>query len=99
MEKIGGRQSTTTSVLATDIAAAAIDLRVVRGPNWKSGNEDGGEGHLGTVVEMKPLQSPLADGRVLATVVVQWDNGNRHEYRYGSKGSFDLRVFDSAPTG
>lgn len=26
------------------------DLRVVRGPDWEHGDEDGGEGHVGTVV-------------------------------------------------
>ena len=40
------------------------NARVVRGPVWKSGNQDGGEGLVGTVVE------------VSATVVVKWDNGN-----------------------
>ena len=28
------------------------DLRVVRGPDWEHGEEDGGEGHLGTVVQV-----------------------------------------------
>lgn len=28
-------------------------LRVVRGPNWKWGNQDAGEGYVGTVVEFK----------------------------------------------
>lgn len=31
---------------------AVEDLRVVRGPDWEHGDEDGGEGHLGTVVEV-----------------------------------------------
>ena len=25
-------------------------VRVVRGPNWKWGDQDGGEGHVGTVI-------------------------------------------------
>ena len=66
------------------------NVRVVRGPDWKSGNQDGGEGLVGTVVEVK------AGG---VTVVVQWDNGNRHEYPCGSGGNFELRVFDNAPAG
>jgi E3 ubiquitin-protein ligase mind-bomb len=65
------------------------NVRVVRGPDWKSGNQDG-EGLVGTVVEVK------AGG---ATVVVQWDNGNRHEFPCGSGGNFELRVFDNAPAG
>ena len=29
-----------------------VGLRVVRGPNWSWGDQDGGEGHVGTVVEV-----------------------------------------------
>lgn len=29
-----------------------VGLRVVRGPDWKWGQQDDGEGHLGTVVEI-----------------------------------------------
>ena len=65
-------------------------LRVVRGPNWSWGDQDGGEGHVGTVVEV------VQNG---GSVVVQWDRGNRCRYRCGEEGKYDLRVFDSAPTG
>ena len=34
------------------------DLRVVRGPDWDHGEEDGGEGHLGTVVEVHRHSEP-----------------------------------------
>ena len=65
-------------------------LRVVRGPNWSWGDQDGGEGYVGTVVEV---------GQGSGSVVVQWDCGNRCRYRCGEEGKYDLRVFDSAPTG
>ena len=65
-------------------------LRVVRGPNWSWGDQDGGEGHVGTVVEV---------GQGGESVVVQWDCGNRQRYHCGEEGKYDLRVFDSAPTG
>lgn len=29
-----------------------VGIRVVRGPDWKWGNQDDGEGHVGTVVEV-----------------------------------------------
>lgn len=29
-----------------------VGTRVVRGPDWKWGNQDEGEGHVGTVVEI-----------------------------------------------
>ena len=66
-------------------------LRVVRGPNWSWGDQDGGEGHVGTVVEVGQ-----SGGSV---VVVQWDCGNRNRYRCGKEGKYDLKIFDSAPTG
>ena len=31
---------------------ALVGLRVVRGPDWEWGDQDGGEGHVGTVVEV-----------------------------------------------
>ena len=70
-----------------------VGLRVVRGPDWKWGDQDGGEGHLGTVIESG---EETAVGRV---VLVLWDTGNRSNYRCGLEGSYDLKVFDSAPTG
>ncbi|CAH1773486.1 unnamed protein product [Owenia fusiformis] len=73
-----------------------VGLRVVRGPDWKWGNQDEGEGHLGTVVEIgKPGSSTSPD----KTVVVQWDNGTRTNYRVGYQGSHDLRIIDNAPIG
>ena len=67
-----------------------VGARVVRGPAWSWGDQDGGEGHVGTVVEVGP------DGR---SAVVQWDCGNRYGYRCGREGKYDLRIFDNAPTG
>ncbi|XP_022251627.1 E3 ubiquitin-protein ligase MIB2-like [Limulus polyphemus] len=73
-----------------------VGLRVVRGPDWKWGNQDDGEGHVGTVVEIgKPGSTTSPD----KTVVVQWDSGSKTNYRVGYQGAFDLRVFDNAPTG
>ena len=57
--------------------------RVIRGPDWKWGKQDGGEGHLGTV---RNFESP-------EEVVVVWDNGTAANYR--CSGAFDLRVLDS----
>ena len=62
----------------------------MRGPDWSCGDQDGGEGHVGTVVEVD------GEGR---SVMVQWDCGGRHRYRCGAEGKYDLRVFDSAPAG
>ena len=51
-----------------------VGLRVVRGPDWKWAEQDGGEGFVGTVVEAGRHGSPTSPNK---TVVVQWDGGNR----------------------
>ena len=73
-----------------------VGLRVVRGPDWVWDNQDGGEGHVGTVVDVE--ESSFSDGS-RAAVVVQWDCGERCKYRCDLDGKYDLRVLDSAPTG
>lgn len=61
-------------------------LRVVRGPDWKWGDQDGGAGHVGTVMDSSFF------GRYGAkTITVLWDTGFRGQYR-GGPGSYDLRV-------
>nr|CAG4646871.1 EOG090X02DA [Megafenestra aurita] len=64
-----------------------VGTRVIRGPDWKWGKQDGGEGHVGTV---RNFESP-------EEVVVVWDNGTAANYR--CCGAYDLRNLDSAPTG
>jgi len=73
-------------------------VRVVRGPDWCWGEQDGGEGHVGTIV--KPRVGP--NGTRLKTVTegvifVRWDNGVLANYRV--EGSCDLRILRSAPAG
>ena len=41
-----------------------VGVRVVRGPDWKWGKQDGGEGHVGTVRNYGSSEE----------VVVVWDN-------------------------
>ena len=57
------------------------DLRVVRGPDWEHGDEDGGEGHLGTVVEIHhALQSEEASASVESGLqnTESSNDGNQH---------------------
>ena len=65
----------------------------MRGPDWAWGDQDGGEGCVGTVAKMKNSE----DGG--KAVVVQWDAGNRCNYSCGIKEKYDLRVYDSAQIG
>ena len=67
-----------------------LGLRVVRGPDWEWGDQDGGEGFVGTV-------AGLEEGG--GEVIVQWDVGQRYRYRCGQDNKFDLRVLDSGPSG
>ena len=73
-----------------------MGLRVVRGDNWQWQDQDGGEGHVGTVVEISGQGSNRDPDN---TVVVVWDNGARGSYCAGYEGKHDLRILDNAPTG
>ncbi|GAU99720.1 hypothetical protein RvY_10678 [Ramazzottius varieornatus] len=64
-----------------------VGTRVVRGVDWKWGDQDGGDGHVGTVRSFESAEG----------VVVVWDNGTAANYRCA--GAFDLRIFDSSATG
>lgn len=66
-------------------------LRVVRGPDWKYGDQDGGEGTTGTIVinNETDRKCQLLRPRMVS---VLWDSGVRAQYRAGPQGSFDLRV-------
>lgn len=71
-------------------------MRVVRGVDWKWGNQDDGEGHVGTVVEVGRQGSTSTPDK---TVVVQWDSGTRTNYRTGYQGAYDLLLYDNAQIG
>ncbi|XP_033321532.1 E3 ubiquitin-protein ligase mind bomb 1 [Megalopta genalis] len=79
--------SASTGTRTTRFMMEGVGARVIRGPEWKWGKQDGGEGHVGTV---RNFESP-------EEVVVVWDNGTAANYR--CSGAFDLRILDSAPTG
>lgn len=51
---------------------------------------------MGTVCE---IGKPGTVGSPDKTVVVQWDNGTRTNYRVGYLGKYDLRVIDNAQIG
>jgi len=72
-----------------------VGLRVVRGPDWKWQDQDGGEGHVGTVIAIGTGENNIP----IQTAVVQWDSGFLANYRVGFQGACDLRVFDSSPVG
>ncbi|XP_041370027.1 E3 ubiquitin-protein ligase MIB1-like [Gigantopelta aegis] len=67
----------------------ATGLRVIRGRDWLSGDVDGGEGHLGTVVSYGKDE----------TAEVIWDNGKQTVSSIGKDSKYELRVVDNAPVG
>ena len=67
----------------------AVGLRVIRGPDWNLNNDDGGEGHVGTLAEVGD------DGN--AKII--WDGGQSTVCRGGQGQGHDLRVLDNAIVG
>lgn len=84
--------SATTISTAADrtnsevLNAVEIGARVCRGPDWMFGNQDGGPGAFGTVI-----QTPSQHLDHAGMVWVRWDNGKENNYRFGSNGCFDLK--------
>ena len=76
-----------------------VGLRVVRGADWEWGDQDGGEGHVGTVVEVEGERAGDRQDQEGQSVVVRWDSGVKFRYRCGQKEKYDLRVLDNAPCG
>ena len=66
-----------------------VGVRVVRGPDWKWGDQDGGEGNAGTVIDTPDSDYKHHGPR---TVTVVWDSGIKAQYRAGPLGCCDLRV-------
>lgn len=59
-------------------------------------NLDDGEGHIGTVCELGRAGSTYSPEK---TVIVNWDSGNRSNYRVGYQDQYDLIVVDNAQIG
>mmetsp|Transcript_56342 Transcript_56342/g.182516 ORF Transcript_56342/g.182516 Transcript_56342/m.182516 type:complete len:177 (-) Transcript_56342:172-702(-) len=80
-----------TSILADSAVVKADDLprkvgaRVRRGPDWKWGDQDGGQGNLGTLTG--------ESAGTCGCVWVRWDNGTANNYH--ADHTFDLEYADS----
>lgn len=62
-----------------------VGMKVVRGLDWNTGgygNEDGGAGTVGVVVELVNESK----------VNVKWPHGTIYDYRWGKDGSYDLKI-------
>ena len=86
--------------------SVAVNLRVMRGPDWRKGDQDGGEGNVGTVLGFKfaggSTQGPPNMARLLNRIpplsaVVVWDTptgpgGRKLFYAIGCNGEHHLSV-------
>ncbi|XP_018426723.1 PREDICTED: E3 ubiquitin-protein ligase MIB2 isoform X3 [Nanorana parkeri] len=69
--------------------------KVVRGPDWEWGNQDGGESKVGRVVDIRGWD--VETGRSVASVT--WGDGTTNVYRVGHKGKVDLKCIADSPGG
>eukprot|EP01065_Artemidia_motanka_P050057 TRINITY_DN8484_c0_g1_i2.p1 TRINITY_DN8484_c0_g1~~TRINITY_DN8484_c0_g1_i2.p1 ORF type:complete len:868 (+),score=330.03 TRINITY_DN8484_c0_g1_i2:88-2604(+) len=66
------------------VSESVLGQRVRRNcPDWEYGDQDGGEGALGTVVLVGQEE-----------VTVRWDVGGTHIYRWGFGGKWDVKIAD-----
>ena len=66
---------------------------VVRGPDWKWGDQDGGKGLTGTVKGVTRWHPNDAENTMTSCVVV-WDHGLYGNYRFDFQGAYDVKVID-----
>lgn len=72
-----------------------VGAKVVRGFNWEWGNQDGGEGKMGRVLDIRGWDNESS--RSVANVT--WFTGSTNVYRLGHKGNCDIKFIDSASGG
>ncbi|VEN54035.1 unnamed protein product, partial [Callosobruchus maculatus] len=70
--------------------------KVVRGYNWEWGDQDGGEGQIGRVIDIRGWDN-VGCSRSVASV--QWMCGATNIYRLGHKGEVDLKFVEPASGG
>jgi hypothetical protein len=68
-----------------------LGAKVIRGPDWKWDDQDGGDGKEGT---LKELETGSSDGWCR----VEWDSGGSNSYRVDTDDKHDLQ-FVEKPTG
>lgn len=66
-----------------ELGEAVNDLRVMRGPGWDHGQEDGGPDGRGNIIRIKRDDHKRED----CSVTVRWDHGGMGDYRVGTQSS------------
>ncbi|KAL7287477.1 hypothetical protein TKK_0018577 [Trichogramma kaykai] len=72
-----------------------IGAKVVRGPDWEWGEQDGGRRKTGRVIDIRGWDNESC--RSVATVT--WVSGSTNVYRLGYKGCVDLSYIEEATAG
>lgn len=72
-----------------------VGAKVCRGPDWEWGQQDGGDGHTGRVMEIRGWDNESC--RSVANV--SWVSGSTNVYRLGHKGNVDLKYLQAAVSG
>lgn len=68
-----------------DVPELTVGCKVIRGPNWKWRDQDGGDGSVGVVEGVSPWSGVDGEG-----MSVRWPNDSLYTYRWGADGNFDL---------
>ncbi|XP_052278368.1 E3 ubiquitin-protein ligase HERC2-like [Dreissena polymorpha] len=80
------KQSAPAPLSGPELAALMkVGSRVVRGQDWKWGDQDGPPPSLGRVV------GELGND---GWIRIQWDSGSTNSYRMGKEGKYDLKLAD-----
>ncbi|XP_070574611.1 uncharacterized protein [Ptychodera flava] len=67
-----------------------VGMRVVRGEDWRWGDQDGGRGNVGAVYKVEPDEE--------FNVHVRWPNGTKNHYKC-KDGHTDVQVLDQGSDG
>jgi hypothetical protein len=92
----GSRHASQGYQILRQEAEARPGDRVCRGPDWRTGDQDGGEGQIGTVVGLTNWENAENRG-----IRVRWDHdqANVHTYRWGYLGKYDVVVTHKDESG
>ncbi|XP_055385955.1 E3 ubiquitin-protein ligase MIB2 [Condylostylus longicornis] len=86
-QSLGVRVTPRKGVTKTQLKGIFVGAKVVRGSDWEWGQQDGGEGKTGRVMEIRGWDNESC--RSVANV--SWVTGSTNVYRLGHKGNVDLR--------
>jgi hypothetical protein len=84
---------------AATLHGLSIGSRVTRGASWSYGEQDGGAGSLGTVLEFRPWRGSGNASTVVAARV-RWDATgavNAYRWAFGATGERDLELVSWRP--